>query len=74
MYPMREFQQPGQFGLRRAPVRRLPMNMSALGRDVYHGRADPAAKALLCTIEDRVHHARCLVRRLHAVQALTRVA
>ena len=41
---------------------------------VDHGRADPAAKTLLCAIEDRVHHARCLVCRLYAVQALARVA
>jgi hypothetical protein len=39
-----------------------------------HGRADPAAEALLCAIEDRVHHPRRLVCRLHAVQALARVA
>ena len=41
---------------------------------VDHGRADPAAEALLGVIEDRVHHARCLVCHLYAVQALARVA
>jgi hypothetical protein len=40
---------------------------------VDHGRADTTAKALLCAIEDRVHHAQCLARSMHAVQALARV-
>ena len=41
---------------------------------VDDGRANPAAKALLRTVENGVHHARRLGCRLHAVQALTSIA
>ena len=64
--------------LRRTRAPRLTDEHERVGHvvvaHVYHGRADPTAKALLCAIEDRMHHTRCLVRRLHAIQALTRVA
>ena len=41
---------------------------------VYDGRADPRADAALGAVEDRVHHARRLGRRLDAIEALAGVA